>query len=455
MSKGFAWLPVAIGVIFIAEILIFSLAFTKITIFARETTDSNIVFEGDEIETYVRAIDNSVQLSVAQALYDFQAGNQGFWEDYTKKTIPVPDGSVIASVHDYENVFLQKFAEFQAKSGHEKIIFPTEIGKGQVSIMDKIVSMKFPPGSDKKFTLTKDAFGLAHYERSFVPESTLTTFFGEMYKEISFLINNDLFGKAAFSGLSKADASNTLPACDTTGLTSHLNLPSYLDNDAACSGVSHGCVGCEGGDQAGVCGKGGGPSDFGIYGASSTGVVDFCTATLVYNICDKGDPGDPRFKHGKVSPEPSDDQVYSLTHAGNSFGSAVSKTMQRTKEHAACLVQELDSNTLVSGDMPTDYTVSGDNTVASKSTNDHTRLVADDGLCLCQPVGLCPSNGSPNPDTRWICHRIKTKTVSTSYHFATSGTITYKEDGFVYGFIQQLDNIKLIFQVKVGNKALI
>ena len=59
MSKGIIWLPIALGIILLVEILVFSIGFTKVTMFAREVQDSNIVFEGDELETYARSISTS------------------------------------------------------------------------------------------------------------------------------------------------------------------------------------------------------------------------------------------------------------------------------------------------------------------------------------------------------------------------------------------------------------
>lgn len=416
MSKGFAWIPVAIGIIFLVQILIFSLSFTKITIFSREVLDANIVFEGDELETYVRSIDNSVQLSIAQAIYEFirektQDGTK-VWQNYGTSEVPTPTDTstgLMQRIEGYMNTFLQAHASFPGAKDIPAVAFPAGIGEGTLTIKDDRIDMFFEPEVELKKTFV----GVAQYSRKFVAESTLATVFGEMMDSIRNLIENDVIGKFALHAIGKdgGDGEFDPKTC---------KLDSYIDDVANCK---EGLTSPE--STLGVCGK--------LTQTDTRGSKQFSDVPFVEE-CSKDIPTPAR-----CDSRPSAEQVYEASHH-NGYDSGEASIKSLADQYMACLERKLD-------EASTDYTVAFEKKETDSLIKD---LSCGDkktgGICNCEDVGTCLLNGERV--TKWRCETVYIMTCDYRHYDKADLTVRYQEDGFVYWWG---DSIKIIFKAISGN----
>jgi len=429
-NKGIAWLPVAIGIIFLAEILIFSVMFTKVTVFSREVQDANILFEGDEIETYARSVENSVQLSVAQGLNDFYLDHRlALWQSYSARdlmpTAAATEGQVTANAHKHAYGFLTAHQEFASKQKNG-IVFklPSE---SSVTIGADKVSMKLSPEAE----ISKNFYGTS-YLRKFVAESTLVTVFGKIMDRIRSLVTGDEIGVAALAGIGRAGDDVVVCKFQKADGTD-FDMTSYIDDVAGCPKID---AGGKPGDKS--CGKTG--------QTTTKGTMNFCSKQSKY-VCSKSIPSNIA---GPGRDPPEAPEVYERSHK-NDYGAGAKSIIEKAVNHAACLEYELDNES-------EEYTVSFDGSVTTlagvkAAIESPSCSVVNAGLCGCKKVAKCGSK--KNPKTLWECRVYKSKTCDYSHYDEVSAKVRFQEDGFIYGFLESAskpaDSIKLIFTAISGN----
>lgn len=411
--KGIFWLPIAIGIVFLAQILIFSLMFTKVTVFSREVQDANILFEGDELETYARSLGDSVELSIVQSLYNFSLSHNGeVWQNYGDKRVPDAAKEIEGSVQIYSNAFLARHAEFSASvsdPGDPQIEFPASMGSLTMVLGEKKIDARFDPEIELKKTSVQ--FPVAEFKRSFVAETSFVTVFGEMMKVIrDNLIGGDKVTTYTLYGIGRGGGSATQCQASSTSVSGQ--RVSYIDDHTS-------------GNRQ-------------IVSATQTrGHMDFCSFDTKF-VCTKGSPNSA----GTPRADPTADEVYSNSH-GKSFGSGKAAMVEDVKSNLACLELELD-------EASEDYTVSFDDTenVKSEITSPSCTLT-NTGVCACKLVGKCGSK--TNPKKLYECNVQKRKTCDYSHFAEAEVTPRFQEDGFIYGFIDGKDSVKTVFKIVSGN----
>lgn len=408
-SKGVIWLPLAIGIIILVEVLIFSSGFTKVSIFSRETVDANIVFEGDQLETYARAIENAVQLSIAQSLYDFYLGHQTTWQNYESVSIPDPLPDVQKNTQEYSESFLSAFRNFPPAAKEPNIDFPTTIGTGKLAIDDEKVSIKFDP----EIVLNKNAFGTTTFTRKFSAESTLVTYFDKMMDRIRKLLNDEkAFTNQALNAIGfekyepdTSDSENPEPG-------------SYLNHQRSPEPYSPE------------------PSSFSfLTGQSTQGYVEYCSTERKTFSNDNTKPSHKIW-------DPKAEDVYKVTHEAGGYSSAESKIMTSIENHVMGFLQlKLDKET-------TDYTVAfSDFSSKAKALGSCFPPVSLDKCGICE----CVKYNALGECILWGCNVYKSVTCQYSHSGAGTVKSRFQEDGFVYGFRQGADNVKLVFTAIFGN----
>ena len=468
--KGIMWLPVAIGIIFLSQILIFSLLFTQVTTFNREIVDSNVVFEGDELETYTRSLSNAIQVSTAQGMYSFYLdNNEKYWKG--EGGIMPDQSSIEGSVLGYSKVYIQKFVdlypEFQSEvPDNEKIKFilpeaseESEKLVGFIEIQPEGVYVKFAD----KILLEKGPidFGKANFKREFVPESVLISVFGKMLDDIrSKLINGDEIGNYVREAAGKPE-SGEKTKCDVTPSSfgnreshSTTELSSYIDKDIG--------VPSDNSEFAWLtphAAPGGGYAQKGTHGR-----LRFCNLDVRRDkLCRCDDP----CKNPEPIPtmnDPSPQILYEMTHT-QTYSSGTDLIEKYATERLVCLESELDKES-------NEYTAAFDGDNRKVALGDHT-IVAESSIVdvatsltnediTCGPgvnvgdCGSCPTpGGGSKPKIYYECPIIHERSYNYDHVITGDATIRFQEDGFVYGLIRGedmvSDNIKLVFKIKSGN----
>lgn len=424
--KGFVpWALVALGLIILAEFLIFSYAFSKVTILSRETLDANVLFEGDELETYARSITDSVQLSIAQAIYDFTAEYskppKDLWQNYDQKIVPDPAPEIKDKVKEFMETFLQEHRNAPGNADAPKIIFPPDMGEAFLTIRENYVSAYFQQKPDEPEMELEKEFFVAKFSRKFMAEGVLVTVFGEMMDSIRNLIENDVIGKFALHAIGKDGG-----AGDFDPKLCVPKIDSYIDDVANCK---EGLTSPE--QTLGVCGK--------LAQTDTRGSKQFSDLPYVEK-CSKDIPTPAR-----CDSRPSAEQVYEASHH-NSYDSGKASIKSLADQYMACLEKELDGVDSTDERL-TDYTVAFEKKETDSLIND---LSCGDkktgGICNCEDVGTCLLNGERV--TKWRCETVYIMTCDYRHYDKADLTVRYQEDGFVYWWG---DSIKIIFRAISGN----
>jgi hypothetical protein len=408
MKGAVPWLLVVMGLFLITMLLIFSLAFSQTTILSRETLDQNVLFEGDEVETYARSLTNSIQISTAQAIYDFYSANKDdVWQEYDSKTVPTPE--IAGSIEYYMSLFLQKHQDFTGENSG--ITIGQDIGNAQVDIEDRKIDVKF----EEDFAIEKTFFR-SSYARTFAAESTLVTVFGMMMREIKDeLIQKEMVKTAVLKGIGK-EGENDPVTCEKPMRDGATELRYYIDDDTSGSREK-------------------------VSQTVTKGTMGYCSTSKKTFSCGQSKPNE---KSGSPRSQPSSSEVYQETH-GITMENGKVKIQSDVRIQLACLETMLDHKS-------TDYTVAFDE---SPSIPVETAIVSssseveDDGYCSCEsdPCGV--------GDRRWTCNEYKRVTYTYDHEAEANVQVRFQEDGFVYGFWEgenpAADSIKLVFRVISGN----
>lgn len=490
MSKGIVWVPVAIGIIFLAQILIFSLAFSQVTIYSREVVDANIVFEGDELETYARAVENSIQLSLAQGIYDFYMKNKGAeWQTTAGSSVPSAE-TVQDEVNGYANGyvlgFLESLQEFAAERENRIVIRVPVDFSSSVEVGKEDAKMKFGP----ELTIFKDFEG-STFTRSISAEASLSTAFGEMMEFVrDDLVGGDQIGNKVKAAI-RRETKDSRDVCSVeiksldlsnpdndrrkifdglgNGENDGRTLHSYLDEDLTPGDSEISGLRNEFGD-----------------GTQTQGMVRYCETREELmltppNSCACDDPckGLPAYMNSQklssklksfgLDREPESEKVYQISH-GQTYGSASEIIQRYARQRMVCLESELD-------DRSESYTVAFDGdsinkdgslgplkveTTGSVSATSCGTEPFDGSICegvALRECGSCPlPGGGETTKYEWKCPYIYEKACSFGHYASGSAEVRVQEDGFVYGFNRDgspvADNIKVVFTARSGNADL-
>lgn len=425
MKGAVPWLLVVMGLFLITMLLIFSLAFSKTTILSRETLDQNVLFEGDEVETYARSITNSIRLSTAQAIFDFYSENkEAVWQQYDSKGSLIPDyrSKIKGSIETYMNGdgeivgFVEAHEDFADPDGDgpqlpRVAIDPQDIGSADVKIQDRDIIVEF----ESDITIKKKFFG-TDYTRSFAAESSLVTVFGAMMEKISGeFIGDNMAGTSVLRGIGKTMSGGEPDVC----ASSKADLKYYIDEEANSGGRTK------------------------VSQTQTFGSKEYCSRDDKKFNCGASRPGSTS-GNPRSSPDPS--EVYSETH-GISLEDGESRITQNIIDHLACLESDLDSES-------TDYTVSFDETYLSPDVSilPSCKIVETNDWCNCE------SSSCGVDSTRWTCNKVKRIECDFQHQAKVEMKARFQEDGFVYGFWDKkdgkadADSIKVVFGVVAGNK---
>ncbi len=424
-GRGIAWVPIAIGIFFIAEILVFSFAFTKVTIFARTVTDANVVFEGDEIETYARSIDNSIQLSIAQSLYDFfKKHDSELWQRYGSNLMPTGDAilsEVQGGAMGYFNNFVKAHEDYSASSGGNKITFGWDGGGSPAPTMkiDKAyVNMFIEP--EMKLNKGPIDFASATFERKFVAESTLVTVFGEIKDRIAKLIGGGELTQQVLDAVGFQDYKPDTADSQNPEPGSYLN--NQLSPDTSYSPEPSSFSWTDGASQL------------------TQGYLEYCSSqTRTY--ASKPDEQD----YSRIW-DPGAEDVYKITHNSGGYAAAENSMLAGIESHVMGFLQlKLDKES-------TDYTVAFDEFSNKADVAGACFAPEAKGNCNCVCIEVDPITGGC---ILWSCNLYKSVTCQYNHLGAAQVTATFQEDGFVYGFGSVADNIKIVFKAIFGNAPLI
>jgi hypothetical protein len=154
--KGIAFVLIVFGIALLAETLIFSFAIVENISRTRHSTEYKVLFEGDELETYVHSFLRSTDLSLIQSVYDVGKNNViydyslnyyedgiPYWQIYQQSFVPSYDTfqKEISSIsHSYINDYIDAFKSYASESDYSIKITKissnpmTEIGDGKITI---------------------------------------------------------------------------------------------------------------------------------------------------------------------------------------------------------------------------------------------------------------------------------------------------------------------------------
>lgn len=216
MSKGIVWVPIAIAIFLIAELLIVSLAFNKISTFERQLREADISFESQIVDNYQISINNAVDLSTIQSIYDFYLENiDKSWQ--SGGTSNVPSVSEVSSyletkINGYMSGFHSQYTTFDngfLRPG-TSLFFPENIGNADVTVMSSqdVVETRMSPytiRSDKTIEIAK----------TFEPTAIVHNYFGKIYDFSSGFVSRDDLGSGIVKAISSLnfDKSGSRSSC--------------------------------------------------------------------------------------------------------------------------------------------------------------------------------------------------------------------------------------------------
>lgn len=505
MKKGIVWLPIALGVILLVEILVFSIGFTKVTIFSREVQDSNIVFEGDELETYARSLSASMQVAASQSLYDFyRAHTLELWQSYGTKSVPDEKTETAASTLDYAKKFVQAHIDYPGAKGNvlkrqPPIIFETVPTGGKIDVTS---------GKEKAYVefvmepqmVMRKTLGNTEFTKEFSVESRIRTAFGEMMRVIrEDIVNADVMQKTVVAAIrrnSKAEKDMCPATVETTnaedksvdrltkfnslgGVGDGRTLRSYLDEHPKVTDSEIAKL----------------QNAFEM-GTGTVGVVKYCEIEWELMKVPKGgecscdDPcpfedsyrnsfklADKISSKGDLYGRPAPSTVYKYSHT-ETFESGAALIKQYAEQRLVCLETVLDKAS-------EEYTVAfdGENRDADgKPRKDIGPIIVqtagevretacstarDSGATCRQGVagkkcGTCPLPGGGERNKHlYRCPYIYEETCSFGHYAAGSADVRVQEDGFLHAFWDKSlnkefeDSFKLVFRIISGNRELI
>ena len=466
MKKGIIWLPIIFAILIIAQFLFFSYSFTQVSFYSREVLDSNIVFEGDRLETYSRSIIRSLELSIAQSNYDFYLNNkENYWLKYDNSNVPSNQQISIflnEKIADYTSKFIKKHQEF-SKSDIPNFEIKTENIENSVQndfsdiksnqLKTQINNNNIYTKYDNQLVLInyEPDFANIKYERKIVLESSIVTVFGDMINNIRDVLigqnkinKNILLAVGEFGGEKTRTTSanlcrDKLSNPQSTSEIKDSPLKSYLDDNVKPETKPY------------------------VLKKSQTQTfssINYCNINTQKNQCSPCGHNSNNLNTLNV------DKLYEISH-GTTRDSAANIIKQYTENRLICLESELDENS-------DDYTIAfdGDYKEINKSKNSYkignTVLVKSriynnnfannptGGTCNGRVTGCCYYNeeGGCEQD-RYTCNLVYTATADYYHQVNADVNVRYEENGFVYGFLDDNeiipDNIKIIFKIKSGN----
>lgn len=506
MRKGIIWLPIALGIILLVEILVFSIAFTKVTTFSREVQDSNIVFEGDELETYARSLGSSVQIAISQSLYDFYRDHTlEVWQRYGTKSVPDEKTETSASTLEYMKKFIQSHIDYPGAKGdvlkrQPPIIFETVPSGGDIEIVSG-KGTAYAAFVMEPQMLMKKELGKTVFEKEFSVESRIRTAFGEMMRAIrEDIVNADVMQKyvvAAVRRNTQAEADKCPYKIEETeaedrsvdrltkfnslgGVTDGATMRSYLDEHPRVLDPEIAKL----------------QNSFEM-GIETIGTVKYCeiewelmkVPTGGECQCDDPCPGEESYRDnfkladriaekGDLYGRPAPGTVYRYSHT-ETFESGAAIIKQYAEQRLVCLETVLDKAS-------DEYTVAfdGENRGADgKPREDVGPMVvqtagevketacsiAKDGSGATCRVGVagkkcgtCPTpGGGERPKHLYRCPYVYEETCNFNHYAAGSADVRVQEDGFLHAFWDKKlekefeDSFKLVFRIISGNKELI
>lgn len=133
--KGIVHALVALGIIFVAWILILSFAFNITSLSQRQIAEAKIILDAEDAENIVRSLENSFRLSFVQGIYDsFNTGD--YWISYNENRLTdsiitsIKSGNTIkTNFESYANGFLNEFANYVQKNKPQNTLLVDSLKK--------------------------------------------------------------------------------------------------------------------------------------------------------------------------------------------------------------------------------------------------------------------------------------------------------------------------------------
>jgi len=446
--KGVVWLVVAVGVLLLVEVLIFSMFFSELTLQKRELTDATIVYEGSELEVFARSIDNSIELSMAQGMYDFYVSYRGaVWNYYGQNTMP-DDAAIASQVQSkaagYVKDFIGAHVNFDEQDDIRGLSWD---GAGSTFKLEKnFARMELP-----SMTLEKsiDSLFTGTYKRTFVPESTITTVFGDMVAYIrEKFIANDVIKDSAMMGIGYPSAAKTeAETCgqDYRGKNPEKTLNAHIDQRTSCTTGS------------------GEPENRQCFKTGQTGTVgryDYCSFEKSSIQCAPSNPCPNT--GGIVGPrsDPPPVEVYPPSHI-STFADAAANIKAFSEKRLLCLEGEMDAG-------KDKYTVAFDGDSFEENLDAYS--IETEGAvtgscsyplanreCGGQKLSMCGVTASGTVLYDYQCYKAKKAVCNYEHYVKADVSVRVQEDGFVYGLWDGskskavADSLKLVFKVTTGN----
>ena len=373
---------------------------------SEDVSYADILFSDLEFDVYEKSLKNSIELSIAQSLYEFGSKNDGLWYNYGVVNVPEISG-IEEDVEDYSQRFMRTHEKFNFDNLEEdesRIVFPLEIGDGSLSIGERSVGIIFD-----NIHLRRDADA-----RIFVPEAELDTVFGKMYFAADEFVNGHEIASTTVDGIGIGKEKSLCGA------------DSFIDTFINVNATK-------------------------LSQTESRGWMDYCDLNTVYYAgCAETNPCEG---FGPLIEEPTFGEVFRSTHRMG-LGNASGRIENYTKDHFTCLERTLDSQS-------NDYSVVFDNVdvdvgiqAVSCETNP-SRPVECGGYAH----DFCLLNSTTNEPIKWdwYCYEYKRKSCDFDYSVVVEASVRFQEDGFFYKFFDDdgtgtEDNIKLEFGIISGNK---
>jgi hypothetical protein len=457
-QKGTVVMLVSIIILLIAVALISSFAFNRVSIQVRELSEATIVYEGDEMEAFARAIDTSIEQAVAQGVQEYYRNHENeIWGEYDSSSVP-SDDAVAGEIKGYASPHVNNFLTAFAKEAESRK-FSLGHGSGieELKMQPKSLSepgtmlVSLPQVSMSK---TLEEFATASYDRKFTPGTSIKTTLPDMLKFIreklvgsNNVLNPETVKAIGYPGTEINTNMDKLayPKRGNKGYEEKKtrDMRAYIDQDSTCTAGS-------GEPSSRACFKTG--------QTSTRGALEYCSideSKVTYRCggCPYLEP---------FYPDPSDEEVYVRSHGGMSYGSASAKIQEYVWERILANEYSLDEQT------PT-FTVAFDGknfedpekfdsiensiSIESRVTGScqEPKVI---GLCNGVQEGFC--KGDP-PKPRYKCYQKKSVVCDYNYFTKSEVSVRVQEDGFTYGVRDTkkgkdvADTFKLVFRTIAGN----